>query len=153
MSEGRTRLVELFGLHGKTAIVTGATSGIGAAVADLFLAAGARVVVAASTASRVEAAVAELGSQYARTDEVIGVPTDVSKESDVIRLFDTTTKTFGEPDVLVNCAGVFPVIPFTEVTVETWARVHAINSRGAFLCIREAVKQMQASGRWPAPGP
>lgn len=146
MRAGDVRLAERFGLHGKTAVVTGASTGIGAAVAELFVDAGARVVAAATTPARIDAVVGDLRTRADRPGDVIGVPTDISREDDVVRLYERTVETFGRVDVLVNCVGLYPVIPFLELTVEQWDHIHAVNTRGAFLCIREAVKHMRASG-------
>src|SRR6202011_3959165 len=79
--------------------------------------------------------------------EAIAVRTDVSQEDDVVHLFDSAETRFGGIDVLVHCAGIFPIVPFEELTTETWDRVHAVNTRGAYLCVREAVKQMKHHGR------
>lgn len=141
-----SRLLGLFGLAGRTAVVTGASSGIGTAVASLFLAVGARLVLAATTADKLETVVSRLQAESGRAEDVIGVPTDVSEESQVTALFDRAVARYGRVDILVNCAGIFPVVPFLESTVELWDRVHAINTRGAYLCTREAIRKMLADG-------
>lgn len=147
MSTGDARLLDLFGLRSRTAVVSGGSSGIGRAVAELFMAAGARVVVAGATPGKVESTVAELEAKTDRADDVLGVPTDITQEASVVALFDRAAEKFGAVDVLVNCAGIFPVVPFEEVSVELWDRVHAVNTRGAFLCMRETVKRMVAVGK------
>jgi NAD(P)-dependent dehydrogenase (short-subunit alcohol dehydrogenase family) len=65
----------------------------------------------------------------------------------VLHLFDTAEARFGTVDVVVQCAGIFPIVPFEELTTETWDRVHAVNARGAYLCLREAVKHMRRHGQ------
>lgn len=147
MSRGDARLLELFGLKGRAAVVSGGSSGIGRAVAELLVDAGARVVVAGATPSRVEATVADLRTRSARAADIVGMPTDITQEAAVVALFDCAAAAFGGVDVMVNCAGIYPVVPFAEVSVELWDRVHAVNTRGAFLCMREAVKKMLAGGR------
>jgi NAD(P)-dependent dehydrogenase (short-subunit alcohol dehydrogenase family) len=147
MSRLETHLAHVFGLRGKTVIVTGGSSGIGKGIADLFVTAGAKVVVAGTTASKVSAAAAELKARAEDGADCIGNPVDVTDESSVLRLFDTTVAAFGGVDVLVNCAGIFPVAPFLEASVELWDRVHAVNTRGAFLCCRQAVRCMKAAGK------
>lgn len=141
------RLHELFGLRGKTAVVTGASSGIGAAIASLFLAAGARLVLAATTSAKLEVTVSRLQSEGGQSEDILSVPTDVSEESQVTALFDQAVARFGRVDTLVHCAGVFPIVPFLQSTVESWDRVHAVNTRGAYLCTREAIRKMLADGK------
>lgn len=142
-----SHLSELFGLQGKTAVVTGASSGIGAAVASLFLAAGARLALAAATLGKLEATVGRLRSESGRAEDVFGVPTDISEEAQVIALFEQAVARYGRVDVLVSCAGIFPVVPFLESTVALWDQVHAVNTRGAYLCTREAIRTMLADDK------
>jgi NAD(P)-dependent dehydrogenase (short-subunit alcohol dehydrogenase family) len=139
-------LLQLFSLKGRTAVVTGAAAGIGRGVAELFVTAGAKVAMAGSTAHTLAVTAAEIRQAADGHADVIDVATDVSQEDQVRRLFDTAESTFGTVDVLVNCAGVFPIIPFEELTTQTWDRVHAVNTRGAYLCMREAVKRMKRAG-------
>ncbi|AMN46241.1 short-chain dehydrogenase [Steroidobacter denitrificans] len=136
------RLRKVFGLAGKTAVITGASSGIGTAVASLFLAAGARLALTATTPKKLEATVARLHTEGKQTEDVFGVPTDISQESQVIAFFDQVATRYGRVDILVNCAGIFPVVPFFQSSVELWDRVHEINTRGTYLCIREALRKM-----------
>lgn len=147
MSSGDARLLELFGLRGRAAVVSGGSSGIGRAVAELLVAAGARVAVAGTTLSKVEATVAGLRARTDRVADIIGVPTDIRQEAAVVALFDRAAEAFGGVDVMINCAGIYPVVPFAETSAEIWDQVHAVNTRGAFLCMREAVKKMLAGGR------
>jgi NAD(P)-dependent dehydrogenase (short-subunit alcohol dehydrogenase family) len=147
VSRLEAHLVKVFGLRGKTVVVTGGSSGIGKGTADLFVTAGAKVVVAGSTASKVAAAAAELKARAESGADCIGIRVDVTSEHSVINLFDSTVAAFGGIDVLVNCAGIFPCAPFLEASVELWDRVHAVNTRGVFLCCRQAVKHMKAAGK------
>lgn len=137
-------LLDLLSLEGKTAVITGGAAGIGRGVAELFAAAGARLALGGTTSTTLELAAEELR----RTgSEVIAVRTDVSQEEDVLQLFDAAEASFGGVHVLVHCAGIFPIVPFEELTTETWDRVHAVNARGAYLCLREAVKHMKRHGQ------
>jgi NAD(P)-dependent dehydrogenase (short-subunit alcohol dehydrogenase family) len=147
VSRLEAHLVKVFGLRGKTVVVTGGSSGIGKGIASLFVTAGAKVVVAGSTASKVAAAAAELEASAEDDAGCIGIPVDVTSEHSVIHLFDSTLAALGGIDVLVNCAGIFPFTPFLKASVELWDRVHAVNTRGVFLCCQQAVKHMKAAGR------
>jgi NAD(P)-dependent dehydrogenase (short-subunit alcohol dehydrogenase family) len=137
-------LLPLLSLEGKTAVITGAAAGIGRGVAELFAAAGAKLALGGTTSTTLEIAAEELRQTGA---EIIAVRTDVSQEEDVLQLFDAAKARFGGIDVLVHCAGIFPIVPFEELTTEIWDRVHAVNTRGAYLCVREAVKHMKHHGR------
>lgn len=137
-------LTTLFGLEGRTVIVTGAARGIGKGIAQALGAAGARVVIADLQKSTAQACAAELERAGI---EAIGVETDVSDQASVERLFAVTAETFGGTDILVNNAAIFPTAPFLEISVKDWDRMHEINVRGTFLCMREAIKQMQSQRR------
>lgn len=131
-------------LNGKTAIVTGASKGIGAAIARSLAKAGAAVVVNyASDKAGAEKAVADISAAGGKAVAVHG---DVSKEADVIRLFEEAEKAFGRPDVLVNNAGVYQFAPIEEVTAEHFHRHFDINVLGALLATREAVKRFGDDG-------
>ena len=71
---------------------------------------------------------------------------DVREEEDVRRLIAQTIEHYEKIDILVNCAGIFPVDSFLETSIERWDNVQAINLRGPFLCMREALKHMRAAG-------
>jgi NAD(P)-dependent dehydrogenase (short-subunit alcohol dehydrogenase family) len=64
-----------------------------------------------------------------------------------VQLFDTAETAFGPVDVLINCAGIYPTATFVDMSAELWDRVHAINTRGAFLTSREAVRRMKTGNR------
>jgi NAD(P)-dependent dehydrogenase (short-subunit alcohol dehydrogenase family) len=137
-------IAALFGLQNKVAVVTGGGAGIGRSVAQLFVKAGARVVVADVNAAAAVVVAGELNSKSAGT--AVAIPCDVSSESSVVDLFEAALKQFGSVDVLVNVAGIYPKTPFLETPVEKWDRVHAVNLRGTFLCMREAIKRMKVAG-------
>lgn len=122
----------------RTAVVTGAGSGIGRATAQAFLAAGYRVVLA----GRREA---ELQETAAGHPEALVVPTDVTVPDDVERLFAAAAGTFGRVDVLFNNAGVFgPTGSIDELSIEDWNRTLAVNVTGTMLCAAVAVRHMKA---------
>jgi NAD(P)-dependent dehydrogenase (short-subunit alcohol dehydrogenase family) len=132
----------LFDLSGRTAIVTGASSGLGERFARVLVAAGARVAVAARRADRLERLVAELGREAA-----LAVPTDVTQAGQVERLVERCVEHFGGLDVMVNNAGVARVLPALEETPESFSEVLAINLTSTFAGARAAAKVMLAQGR------
>ena len=137
-------IAALFDLQNKCAVVTGGGAGIGRSVVQLLARAGARVVVADVNAAAALVVAGEINA--ASPGAAVAVPCDVAKESSVIELFEAAVKTFGAVDILVNVAGIYPKTPFLETPVEKWDRVHSVNLRGTFLCMREAIKRMKAAG-------
>lgn len=131
-------------LTNKVAVVTGASKGIGAAIAKGLAAAGAAVVVNYASsregADKVVAAITREGGK------AIAVQGDVSKVEDVKRLFAATKESFGKLDILVNNAGVFDFKPIEEFTVEEFYREYNINVLGTFLTIQEAQKYFSETG-------
>ena len=131
-------------LGGKVAVVTGASKGIGAGIAQELAAAGASVVVnyaaAKDDAERVVASIKQKGGK------AIAVQGDVSKEADVKRLFAETKNAFGPVDVLVNNAGVYAFKPLEEVTEAEYRREYDINVLGPLLATKEAVAHFNGNG-------
>ena len=131
-------------LQGKVAVVTGASKGIGAAIAKELAAAGAAVVVNYATSrDGADKVVAEITRKEGRA---IAVQADTSKRADVQRLFAETTKAFGRLDVLVNNAGVFNFQPLEEVTEAEFHRHYDTNVLGPILATQEAVKHFGPEG-------
>jgi NADP-dependent 3-hydroxy acid dehydrogenase YdfG len=127
--------------NNKVAIITGAGSGIGKAVALSFLNDGYRVALAGRRQDALESAIKEAGKNGANA---IAVPTDVSDPGAVKKLFSTTCSKFGRVDVVFNNAGVnAPGVPLEELTVEQWRNVVDINLSGMFYCIQEAFRVMK----------
>ena len=126
----------------KVAIVTGAGTGIGKAVAIALLQQGHSVALAGRRKERLEQAVADAGPAGARA---LIVPADVSDPSSVRALFARTKEAFGRLDLLFNNAGITaPGIQLDELSYEQWKAVVDINLTGAFLCTQEAFKLMKS---------
>ncbi|WP_421994953.1 SDR family NAD(P)-dependent oxidoreductase [Reyranella sp.] len=123
-------------LHGKVALVTGAASGIGRAVAELFVKEGA-AVVASDIAAPKQAYSSGIGS----------VRLDVTSEADWAAAVDAVVRDHGRLDVLVNNAGIIAYEPLHELTMDAWTRMIAVDQTGVFLGMREAVRVMR--GRNP----
>jgi 3-oxoacyl-[acyl-carrier protein] reductase len=131
-------------LHDKVAIVTGASKGIGAAIAKGMAKAGANVVVNyASDRSGAEKAVAAI---TAAGGKAVAVKADVSKSADVKELFEQTIRTFGRLDILVNNAGVYRFEPIEAVTEEEFHRIYNTNVLGAILTMQEAIRRFAPEG-------
>ena len=126
---------------GKTAIVTGAGTGIGKAVATRLLEAGWNTVFCGRRGAVLEAAVSEAGTTEARA---LAVSCDITKPDEVEALFGTTVEAFGRVDLLFNNAGMAcKSAPIDEIPVEAWSDVVAVNLTGSFLCARAAFGQMR----------
>ncbi len=131
-------------LKNKVAVVTGASKGIGAGIAKSLAAEGAAVVVNyASSKEGADRVVAEI---VGNGGTAVAVQGDVSKASDVKRLFAETRKAFGALDVLVNNAGVYEFAGLGEITEEQFHRQFNTNVLGLLLATQEAVKQFGAEG-------
>src|SRR4029453_1950627 len=131
----------------RVAIVTGAGSGIGKAVANGFLEDGYSVVLAGRRSALLEQTVRDAG---AHGDRALVVPTDVTDPAAVRALFATTRETFGRLDVLFNNAGIATGgVPLETLTVAQWTSVVDVNLTGAFLCTQQAfllMKDQQPQG-------
>jgi NAD(P)-dependent dehydrogenase (short-subunit alcohol dehydrogenase family) len=126
----------------KVAVVTGAGTGIGKAVAITFLKNGYRVVLAGRRREPLLQAVTEAA---APAGAGLPVPTDVSDPGSVRALFEKTRQTYGRLDVLFNNAGVgAPPVNLEELTFEQWKNVVDINLTGVFLCTQEAIRLMKS---------
>src|SRR5205809_172250 len=125
-------------LEGKVAVVTGASKGIGAAIAAELAGEGAAVVVNYASskpgADRVVTAIKGKGGR------AVAVQADVSKPADIKRLFDEAIKAFGRLDVLVNNAGVYEFAPLEAVTPEHFHKMFDLNVLGLIMASQEAVK-------------
>jgi 3-oxoacyl-[acyl-carrier protein] reductase len=132
------------GLTGKVAVVTGASKGIGAAIAKGLAAAGAKVAVNyASSREGADRVVAEITGAGGKA---IAVQGDVAKSADVRRLFAETKKAFGSLDVLVNNAGIYHFAPLDEITEDDFHRQFNINVLGLILSTQEAARHFGPNG-------
>jgi NAD(P)-dependent dehydrogenase (short-subunit alcohol dehydrogenase family) len=127
------------GGQGKVAIITGAGSGIGRAVALEMAAAGFSLVLAGRRVAELEKTAALAGGGHIHV-----VSTDVRQPESVRALFASTREKFSRLDVLFNNAGVNTVTPFEELTYEQWCEVVNVNLSGSFLCAQEAFRMMKA---------
>jgi 2-keto-3-deoxy-L-fuconate dehydrogenase len=131
----------VFELTGKQAVVTGAASGIGFAIAQLFAAQGANVVVVDLDAEKSKAAAAEITSKTSGLAS--GLACDVGSEASVQKTFSEIE---GPIDILVNCAGVAHVGNVQSTSVDDFDRLFGVNVRGTFLCMRAAIPSMLHAG-------
>ncbi len=131
-------------LEKKVAIVTGAATGIGRAIAARFVKDGASVVIDyvgnSEPAKELVAALKTIGG------DALAVAADVSDPQQVAMLVDETVKAFEHLDVLVNNAGIEKKIPFVDIPKEEWDKTLAVNLTGPFLCAQQAAKKMIAQG-------
>lgn len=133
-------------LNGQVAIVTGASSGIGAGCAKELAKAGALVIVNYPIAATKDMAQKVVDEIAANGGTAIDYQADVSNEADVKYMFSDVVKQFGTVDILVNNAGLQKDAPFTEMTLEQWNYVLSVNLTGQFLCAREAIKEFLRRG-------
>jgi glucose 1-dehydrogenase len=137
-------------LQGQIAIITGASSGIGAGVSKALAAAGATVVVNHPVAATRDAAEAVLGEIKAAGGGGIAYQCDVSKEPEVIKMFADIIAQYGTVDILVNNAGLQRDSAFQDMTLDQWNYVIGVNLTGQFLCAREAIREFLRRGIVPA---
>lgn len=130
-------------LHQKTAIITGASRGIGAATAEYFAAQGAQVVLAARSGDAITQIANDITKKGGRA---IAQVCDVGSWSDVAALFDTARDAFGGVDIVVNNAGLIePIARIDESDPESWGQVVDVNLKGVYYCIRAALPDMIAA--------
>jgi len=130
-------------LAGRAAIVTGAASGIGRAMAERFAAEGAAVLIADVQRDAGEAVAAAIRGDGGRAEFVA---TDVTSETDVRGMVDAAVARFGRLDSLVNNAGIGRFVPFEQLEPAEWDRIFAVNLRAAYLACRAAVPHLKRSG-------
>ena len=133
-------------LRDKTAIVTGGSRGLGAAVCARLARDGANVLLTyAASREKAESLAAGLVAEYNVHAEAFRA--DVSIEADVASLFAHAKERFGTIDILINNAGVCPMMPIKDTSYELWNQVMAVNMGGVFLCCREMIRQAVAANR------
>jgi NAD(P)-dependent dehydrogenase (short-subunit alcohol dehydrogenase family) len=128
-------------LQDRVAIVTGASGGLGAAIAAAFAAEGANVMLAARRAELLNHVADAIGTNGGTA---LAAPADVTREGEVIALFAETRRAFGRVDILVNNAATPTSAPTEDMTLAQWREALDVNLTGAFLCSREAVRTMKA---------
>jgi len=127
-------------LTGQVAIVTGASRGIGRAIAELFAYEGAKVVINYNTSEKEARGLADKIRKQG--GEAICVKADVSKYDEVKRMVETTLRTYGRIDILVNNAGLLVAKDFLETDENEWDRTMDVNLKGAYLCSKEVAPIM-----------
>ena len=136
-------------LEGQVAIITGASSGIGAGVARSLSASGAIVVINYPVAPDKDATEALLAEIVAACGTGITALCYVSKEEEVQKMFSDTIQKYGTVDILINNAGLQRDSPFDKMTLEQWNYVISVNLTGQFLCAREAIREFLKRGVVP----
>jgi acetoin reductase-like protein len=128
-------------LKDKIALVTGGARGIGAAIADRYVAEGARVVIADISLAQAEETAARHGNK------AFAVALDVTKTASIGTAVETVVQRWGSVDILVNNAGIFDMGPIVEVTEASYDKVFAVNVKGLFFTLQAVAKHMIALGR------
>jgi NAD(P)-dependent dehydrogenase (short-subunit alcohol dehydrogenase family) len=136
-------LDSLFGLGGKVAAVTGAAEGMGQEIAKLLASAGASVAILDRNSDGAAEVARTIGQRGGRAH---AITVDLASESSIVAAVRQVAQHFGGLDILVNCAGIQNRELLTETSTELWDLVQSINSRGLFVCVREAAKVMRAAG-------
>ncbi|PIY69090.1 SDR family oxidoreductase [Candidatus Roizmanbacteria bacterium CG_4_10_14_0_8_um_filter_39_9] len=135
---------KLLDLTGKVAFVTGGAVGIGHGITNRLAEAGAKVMMVGRTPEELNVSVSELiGKGYV----VKSVTADVSSEEDVKRAVDETIKEFGGIDIMVNNAGIFPMMPLASMTLANFEQVLNVNLKGVFLTTKHVSDHMKATNR------
>ena len=119
-------------LKGKTAIITGASRGIGKGIAEVFAEEGADVAVNYTASAAAAGEVADWIRAQGR--KAMAVKADVADRAQVQSMMDRVWSELGPPDILVNNAGIETIVPFLELTDEQWTRLVDVNLRGCWLC-------------------
>ena len=128
--------------NGRIVVVTGGAGGIGSKIVDRFLANGDTIF---AIDNRLDALKTLLGTRSAQ-DQLVAIGGDVSKEDDTRGFADTIRAKAGRVDILINCAGYYPIVPFEKMTFEQWQLIIAINLSGAFLMVSALLPLMKGRG-------
>ncbi|MGH9340970.1 MAG: SDR family NAD(P)-dependent oxidoreductase [Acidobacteriota bacterium] len=136
--------IELFDLTGRSAIVTGATKGLGRAMAEGLASAGADVMVTSRHAQEAQSVAAEIAQTYGR--QAVGVKSDVSRPEDVDAMVDRAISEFEKIDILINNAGINIRGLINELSYEEFRQVQQINVDGVWLCCRAVIPHMTSAG-------
>lgn len=128
-------------IEGKVVVITGASSGLGEATARYLSERGAKVVLGARRAERIQSLAADLVS---KGGQAVAVVTDVTRHEDVKALVDTAVQTFGRVDVLINNAGLMPHSPLERLKIDDWDRTIDVNIKGVLYGIAAALPHMKS---------
>jgi len=128
-------------LEGKVAVVTGGAGGIGAAIAQCYVAEGAIVAIADRSVDQARRLAAHLG------DSAFGVPLDVTDQTSIDAMVAIVTQRVGGIDILVNNAAVFDLAPVLEVTEKSWDLLFSVNAKGLFFTLQAVARRKVAQGR------
>ena len=134
----------LFGLEGRVAAVTGAAEGMGREIASLLAGSGASVAILDRNAGGAEEVARAIGHRGGRA---LAIGVDLADEKSIVAAIRDVAQRLGGIDILVNCAGIQNRELLTETSAELWDLVQSVNSRGLFVCVREAARIMRAAGR------
>jgi NAD(P)-dependent dehydrogenase (short-subunit alcohol dehydrogenase family) len=136
-------VLDLFDLHGKRALVTGGSSGIGKRVARAYLEAGAQVAIAARHLDALE----RVADELAAAGKVVPISCDVTREDQVTSMLDRVTAELGGIDIAVCNAGIVGVTPMLEMSLEEFQRIQNTNVTGVFLTAQAAARAMVRQGQ------
>jgi NAD(P)-dependent dehydrogenase (short-subunit alcohol dehydrogenase family) len=131
-------------LENQIAVVTGGTRGIGYAIAERLLEAGASVAICGRSAESLEKAISQLARKSMR--RIVGGMADVSKQEDVIKFFQLVDQEIGPPSILINNAGVGKFASTADLTIEDWRTTLETNLFGAFYCSHEVLTRFRKRG-------
>lgn len=129
-----------FRIKGQTAIVTGASSGLGVTFAETLADCGVNLVIAARRYEKLAEVAKNLSKEY--DVKVVPVQTDVSQEDQVVNMVETAVEEFGSLEIIVNNAGIAALSPSVDMPIEEWKKVLDVNLTGVFLCARTAAREM-----------
>lgn len=130
-------------LHGKVAIIIGATRGIGKGIAEVYAKAGAQLVLTGRKADTLASAIKDLEQFTQSPGQILGLIADIQKSSDIRKVIDQTLEKFGKIDILCQNAGIFPEKRIEEMTETDWDAVQNTNLKGTFLAVKECFSTMK----------
>lgn len=137
--------IKQFDLTDRTALVVGGSKGLGEAMAEGLASAGANIVIASRNAAEASLVAKRIASEYGR--KAIGLKADVTRKDEVDAMVETTIRTFGKIDILINSAGINIRGPIDELSYEEFQQVQQINVDGTWLCCRAVVPFMKRAGK------